>query len=286
MQNNSLSQNVSEYMPDNELHKGYGKIFKSIFKEFWDNRWLIWQLYKRDFIAHYRQSFIGFFWAILLPLISAGTFIILNRSGIFQINAITIPYPLFAVFGLMNWQIFASGLLNSSEALVKAGSMIVKINISKKSLVLAAFMQAFTSFFIQLIFLLFLFFLYGFNPGAKMLLLPLLLLPLLLLTFASGLISSILNGIMRDIANLISALLTFALFLTPVFYIKPSHGILAKVTYYNPLYYLVCFPRNYILLGNRSDFNGFICFSLLSIILFFVLLFVFHLTETRVTERI
>lgn len=274
------------YVPDNELRKGYWSIFKNIWTEIRQNRWLIWQLCKRDVIAQYRQSFVGIFWAVLIPLLSVGTFAVLNRSGIFKITAIQIPYPLFAIFGLMNWQIFSTGLVNSSEALVKAGSMIVKINVSKKSLVIAAFLQSFVAFLIQFVLLLALYLIYGLPPSARIILLPFLLAPLVFMTLGLGLIFSILNGIMRDVAKLVSVILTFVLFLTPVLYAKPGHGLLATVTRFNPLYYLVCFPRNYILLDDWSDLHGYLGWSLLAIVVFFFFLLVFHLAETRVTERI
>lgn len=277
---------IRVYVPDNELQRGYFSIFKNIAMEIWQNRWLIWQLFKRDFIVQYRQSFVGFLWALLIPLVSVGTFAVLNRSGIFRLSAIAVPYSVYAVFGLMLWQIFSTGLVNCSDALVKAGSMIVKINVSKKSLLLAAFLQSAVAFLIQLVLLLILFLLYGANPGWKMFLLFPMMLPLVLMTFGLGLLLSVLNGIMRDISKLVSILMTFALFLTPVLYPKPDHGLLAALTRFNPLYYLVCVPRNFLLLGERLDLQGFLGCSLLAVVLFFLCLLVFHLAETRVSERI
>jgi len=274
------------YVPDNELRRGFFAIFQSIATEIRKNGWLIWQLFRRDFIVQYRQSLIGFFWAVLIPLVTVGTFALLNRSGLFRLAAIPVPYPIFAVFGLMIWQIFAIGLVTCSDALVKAGSMIVKINVSKKSLLLAAFLQSAVAFLIQFALLLFLYRLFRLNPGWRSLLLPILVMPLVLLTFGLGLVFSVLNGIMRDTAKFLQVFMTFALFLTPVMYMKPSLGLLARITRFNPLYYLVCFPRNYILLGDRSDLPGYLTCSLLAVAVFILFLLVFHLAETRVSERI
>jgi|WetSurMetagenome_2_1015567.scaffolds.fasta_scaffold123988_2 lipopolysaccharide transport system permease protein len=282
----SPNSELKTYEPDNVLKNGYAGIFKRSFSEIARNRWLIWQLCKRDFIAQYRQSFVGVFWTIIIPLLSAGTFAVLNRSGIFKFAAVLVPYPLFAIFGLMNWQIFSTGLLHSSEALVKAGNMIVKINVSKKSLVIAAFLQSFVAFLVQFVLLLALYLLYGLLPSPRMILLPILLAPLVFMTLGLGLILSILNSIMRDIAKLVSFIMTFILFLTPVLYVKPGRGLLATVSRFNPLYHLVCFPRNYILLGDRTDLYGYLGWSLLAIVAFFFFLFVFHLAETRISERI
>jgi len=84
----------------------------------------------------------------------------------------------------------------------------------------------------------------------------------------------------------VAVLMTFLMFLTPVLYAKPTTGILASVTEFNPLYYLVSAPRDLMLMGTIPEWNGFLVASLMSVIIFVMCLVVFHLTETRVAERI
>ncbi|MFQ6120146.1 MAG: ABC transporter permease [Methanosarcinales archaeon] len=109
---------------------------------------------------------------------------------------------------------------------------------------------------------------------------------MMLLTLGLGFILSLLNGVVRDIGNMLSVLMTFLMFLTPVLYARPTLGILATVTNYNPLYYLVSTPRDLVLMGTISEWKGFLIASIISVIVFMVCLIVFHLTETRVAERI
>jgi len=281
-----MNEPITTYEPDNSLKKGYLYIFKEIFNELRKNRWLTYQLFKRDFLAAYKQSLMGIFWALILPLISVGAFIILNRSGIFSIGDIKAPYPIYAILGMAFWQLFSGGLLASSNSLVAAGTMLTKINFSKKSLVIASMGRPFVSFLIQFILVVFLFVYYGFMPSMTILLLPLIIIPILLLTLGVGLILSLVNGVVRDIGNILGVLLTFLMFLTPVLYAKPTIGILADATKYNPLYYLVSAPRDLILTGRIPELGGFFITIILSIIAFIVCLVIFHLTETRVAERI
>jgi lipopolysaccharide transport system permease protein len=281
-----MTENIVTYEPDNSLKKGYFSIFGEIFNELKKNRWLTYQLFKRDFLAMYKQSFIGVLWAFIIPLISVGTFIILNRSGIFNIGSINVPYPIYAVLGMAFWQLFSTGLIASSNSLVKAGPMIIKINFSKKSLVIASCGQSIISFAVQFILVLILFICYGIAPSILILLVPIIIIPIMLLTLGFGLILSLFNGIFRDIGNILSVLITFLMFLTPVLYARPTSGILAFITRYNPLYYLVSVPRELILMGGISEWKGFLVASIISVIVFMVCLVVFHLTETRVAERI
>jgi len=281
-----MVETITTYEPDNSLKKGYLSIFSEIFNELRKNRWLTYQLFKRDFFALYKQSFIGVLWAFIIPLVSVGTFIVLNQSGIFTIGDINVPYPIYAILGMAFWQLFSTGLIASSNSLVAAGSMIAKINFSKKSLVIASTGQSIVSFLIQFVLVGILFVYYWIAPSIAILLIPITIIPIMLLTLGLGFILSLLNGIVRDIGNTLSVLMTFLMFLTPVLYAKPTTGILATVTNYNPRYYLVSAPRDLVLMGTISEWKGFLIASVLSAIVFMMCLVVFHLTETRVAERI
>ena len=281
-----MSKSITTYEPDNSLKKGYFSLFIMIFDELWDNRWLTYQLFKRDFLTIYKQSVIGIFWAIIIPLVSVGSFILLNKAGILNLGTFEIPYPIFAVFGMAFWQFFSTGLVASANSLVNAGPMIVKVNFSKKSLVIASIGQSLVAFFIQFFILLVLFFFYGVFPTTNILLLPLFVFPILFLTVGLGFMLSIFNGVIRDVGNIVSLLISFLLFLTPVLYNKPTQGILSVITEYNPLYYLISTPRELILFGSVSDLWGFLISSVISLLIFFFCLITFHLTETRVTERV
>jgi lipopolysaccharide transport system permease protein len=281
-----MSDNITTYQPDNSIRQGYMSMLKEICGEISRNRWLIYQLFKRDFLTLYKQSFLGIFWAVLIPLIGVGTFIILNRSGIFSIGELKVPYTVYAILGMAFWQLFSVGLITSSNCLVKAGSMIARINFSKKSLVIASVAQAIVPFLIQLILVVVLLISYRIRINVYMLFAPLLAIPIMLLTLGLGFISSLVNGIMRDIGNVISTSITFLMFLTPVLYVKPATGILSGITKYNLLHYLISVPRDLILAGASNEWRGFAAASAVSVFIFIVCLVTFHLTETRVGERI
>lgn len=281
-----MRETITTYEPDNSLKKGYLSIFSEIYKEFKENWWLTYQLFKRDFLAIYKQSFLGVLWALIVPLAGVGTFIMLNQAGILSVGDIGVPYAIYAILGMNFWLLFSTGLVASSNSLISAGDMITKINFSKKSLVIASIGRSLVSFLIQFVLVISLFIFYDFTPSVSILLVPLFILPLILLTLGLGFILSLLNGIIRDIGNALSLSMTFLMFLTPILYAKPTTGMLAHITTYNPLYYLISVPRESILMGTASEWSGFLISSILSIIIFTICLLVFHLTETRVTERI
>jgi lipopolysaccharide transport system permease protein len=280
------TETVTTYEPDNSLKKGYLRMFREIIDEIKKNRWLIYQLFRRDFFTTYGQSIFGILWAFIIPFISVGTFAVLSASGLLVAGSIKVPYLVYAMLGLAFWQLFATGIVATTTSLVKAGSMIVKINFSKKALVISSMGQTMVSFIIQLVLALIFFAVYRTVPNVAILLIPILIIPILLITLGLGFILSILNGVVRDFGNLIPVLVTFLLFLTPVMYVMPTTGILAQITRYNPLYYLVSVPRDLALTGVTAAWIGFLVSSILSVIVFVACLVAFHLTETRIAERI
>ncbi len=286
-QPNAQKQVITTYEPDNSLRKGYLHVFREIYRDLKENRYLTYQLFKRDILGAYKQSLMGIFWAFLIPIIVVGSFAILNFASVLQIGPIPIPYAIYAILGMAFWQLFSTGLIASSNSLVGAGSMLTRINFSKKSLVIAAMGQALVSFLVQLIFLCFFLIGYGFLPSIYIFLLPVLILPLLMLTLGLGFFAAILNAIARDIGNMLSTILTFVLFLTPILYSKPNTGgILDFITLVNPIYYLIVGPRDLILFGTMTELPGFLISSIISFAFFAIGIITFHMTESRVAEKI
>ena len=274
------------YEPDRSIKQGYIALWKEIFQDMKDSAWLIRQLFLRDFKAQYSQSLLGFFWAFIIPLATLGTFIVLRSSGIFTGGDITVPYVIYALLGLTFWQLFSMGIIQSTNSLVNAGNMIRKINFPRESLVFASFGNAIFSFLLQMIIVFILFGVYGFIPNWKFVVFPLMAIPLLLLTCGLGFIFSIINGVIRDLGRLITLGLTFILFITPIAYERPETGFVSTLAGINPLYYLSIAPRDIALTGTLSHPFGYFISCSISILVFFFCWIIFHLTETRIAERI
>ena len=231
----NMATETRQYFPDKLIKQGYPSLFRDMIADVRASQWLTWQLFKRNFTATYRQSLLGVFWALLLPLTAVGIFIFLNRGGVFDVGAMSVPYPLFAVAGVALWQLFAMGLTSGANSLVQAGAMIAKINFPRESLVIASVGQGLVPSIVQIVVVFILFAVYRMAPPWTALLVPLAMIPLLLLTLGMAFILSLINGVVRDAANGISILVTFLMFATPVLYAKPPDGIVAAVSRFNPV---------------------------------------------------
>jgi lipopolysaccharide transport system permease protein len=261
------------------------RFWKDVFRRLTDNRELIWRLFLRDFHARYRQTLLGLAWAIIVPLIAVGTFVLLNRSGVLDIGEISVPYPLYALLGLTVWQVFAGGLVVSSNSLVGAGSMVVKVDFPRETLVVAAFGQVTVEFLVRLALLVGLCIYHGFVPPVAALWFPITLVPLVLTTLGLGFVLALINVVVRDVANIVVFVTNFLLFLTPVLYPVPEQGPLAIVSRYNPLAILVRVPSDLVIEGRVREPETFALAAVVSVFFFLFSWRLFVLTEMRMTER-
>lgn len=293
------SRKVTSYLPDNSLRNGYLSLLGDIVRELVSNRWLTYQLFRRDLFAFYKQSLLGAFWVVFVPLVTVGTFIVLKGSGVVAVGTVQAPYPVYAAIGIGIWQLFSQGLVAGANSLVAGGEMITRINFSKKSLIIASMGRTLVSFGVVLVLLGVLLIYYatqGYTLTLRpaLLLVPFSLLPMLLITLGLSFYLALINGVVRDVGTMLGMLLTFLMLLTPVLYERPRLAadaaqmsrLLDAVTEYNPLYYFVAAPRELLLNGNVSEPKAFLISSAASVVLFAVSVVGFHLTETRIAERI
>ena len=293
------SRKVTTYLPDNSLRNGYWSLLGDIVRELNSTRWLTYQLFRRDLFAFYKQSLLGAFWVVFVPLVTVGTFIVLKGSGVLAVGTVDAPYPVYAAVGIGIWQLFSQGLISGANSLVAGGEMITRINFSKKSLIIASMGRSVVSFVVVVILFALLLGYYATQGYAlplapTLLLVPLALLPMVFITMGLSFYLALINGVVRDVGTMLGMVLTFLMLLTPVLYERPRlepgaadmARLLDSITEYNPLYYLVAAPRELLFTGTVTELAPFLISSGASVLLFLVSIVGFHLTETRIAERI
>ncbi len=274
------------YESDKFIKMGFFVLWREMVLSLFRSRELIWRLFLRDFSARYRQSFFGVLWAVLNPVITVGIFVILNRSGILNIGKTSVPYPVFALIGISVYGIFSTGLSLCSNSIVGAGSMVVKINFPKASLVIASMGQAIVELLVRLVVIIILMIIYGIVPMWTSVFFPFVLFPVILLTLGVGFILSLMAGVLRDVAYFVSFLTTLFLFLVPALYPAPQIGILSTLNKLNPLSHLIIGCRDMMILGHVSDPAGFLLSSLFSVVIFLISWMIFYISEPRIAERV
>lgn len=189
-------------------------------KELWDYRELFYFFTWRDVKVKYKQTILGFLWAILQPLFMAVVFTLFLGDSISQKTALTIPYPVFALSGMLLWGIFSGGVGNAANSMVTNANIIKKIYFPRLIIPISAILVALFDFLISLI--IFIVFLLVYKVDINYLHLfaffPVSVIVTCVAAMGIGTLLSALNIKYRDVRYVIPFMVQALLFLTPVLY--------------------------------------------------------------------
>jgi len=181
------------------------------------HRELLYFLTWRDIKVRYKQTLLGIAWAILQPL-AVALVVAVFLGRIIHLPSDNLPYPVFVYAGMVLWQLFAQGLTESSNSIVRNEQLIAKVYFPRLLAPLSAILASLLDFAISL-FVLALFLVYfRIAPAASDALLPLFVLPVILSSLGAGLWLSALNVKFRDVRHTVNFLVQFWFFATPIAY--------------------------------------------------------------------
>src|SRR5918993_3722071 len=183
-------------------------------------RGLIQSLVSRELKARYRGSALGFFWSFINPLM-----LLLVYSFVFSYvmpaskDERVAPFALFMFCGILPWTWFSSSLIESSGILISGGNLIKKVLFPAEILPIVTVLSNMVHFFFGLVVLAG-FLVYYQRPLnlTELAIFPLAVVIQLILTLGFALLLSALTVHFRDIRDILSNLLTFWFFATPIIY--------------------------------------------------------------------
>ncbi len=187
------------------------------FRDLWSYRELLYFLTWRDIKVRYKQTAIGFAWAVIQPVFMMVAFSLFFGT-LAKMPSENIPYPLFNYAAVLPWTLFASGITRSSNSLVQDANLIQKVYFPRLLMPLAGILSPLVDFAIAFLILIGLMLYFAYYPGVMMFwILPFLLLELML-ALGIGLWLSAINVEYRDVIHAIPFLVQMGLFASPVVY--------------------------------------------------------------------
>lgn len=244
------------------------------------------RLAKRNIKSLYRQSLLGYVWSVVPPLMTSLVWVFLNSQNVVNFSTGDIPYPLFVLTGTLLWQIFSDSILAPLKGVQTSVSMLSKINFPRESLILTGIYEVLFNTIIKVGLIICIFFYYQFIPGFSVIIAFIGIFSLIILGSMIGLLLTPLGLLYTDIGRGIGIILQFAIYLMPIIYPEPKSGIAAQLMKYNPVAELITVTRNGLLNGSGMDFGNLIIITILSILLFFVGLFIYRIAMPIIIERI
>lgn len=190
-------------------------------QELWEYRELLLFLSWRNISVRYKQSLIGFGWAIFQPLVSMVVFSLVF-GGFLGVSSDGKPYAPFALAALVPWRYFSAVLVQGSNSLVQNAQLITKVYFPRLVLPLVAAIDALVDLAIALVILFVVIFSFGIAPSEKMLLLPVFLLFAILTALSVTLWTAALDVRYRDVGHAIPFVVQIWMYLSPVVYSASS----------------------------------------------------------------
>jgi lipopolysaccharide transport system permease protein len=168
------------------------------FKDIWAYRELLFFLTWRDVKVRYKQTALGAAWAILQPLFMMIIFTIFF-GRLAAVDSAGIPYPVFALAGLVPWTFFSNAITASGNSLVGSANLITKVYFPRLIVPAAAMLAGLVDFVLAFGLLCLLMLYYQIVPTIQILFLPVLVVLTALFSLGVGTWFSALNVKYRDV---------------------------------------------------------------------------------------
>jgi lipopolysaccharide transport system permease protein len=185
--------------------------------EVWEYRELLSAFTWRDIKIRYKQTALGFLWAIIQPLFMMLIFTIFF-GRLAKIPSDGIPYPLFVLAALVPWTLFAEGLTRSTNSMITNAGIMTKVYFPRLIMPISGILSPLVDFCFSFSILIVIMAYYGFVPTLNIIFLPLFILLALATSLGIGLWLSALNVKYRDFQYTIPFMIQLGLFASPVVY--------------------------------------------------------------------
>ena len=215
----------------------------------WAFMYLLRLLVLRDFQTSYRRTLLGVGWALAKPLLTVSVFVLVFEV-LMRVPPTGGPYFLFALTGLLPWQLFADSLSRGGMSLVANRSILERSNVRRMVFPLASVLNATLTALPSFLILAVLLAANG-TPGTAALWgLPLLFGLQVAMSVGLALPLSVLTAYVRDLAVALPFLLQILMLASPVAYpVDLVPEAYRELYLLNPLALLVGAYRDVLLHG-------------------------------------
>jgi len=251
-------------------------------------RGLVQSLVARDLKARYRGSVLGFFWSFVNPLLLLTiynfvfTYLLKNRAEGIQ------PYAVFMFTALLPWTWFSSSLNEATGSLISGGNLIKKVLFPAEVLPLVTILSNMVHFLLGLPILIG--FMAWYHIAPDWIELPwfiVIVLVQLLFTAGLSLVLSALAVHFRDVRDLVTNLLTFWFFATPIIYSYQDFPEYKKYFDLNPFTHLaISYQEILFFQGPFGHWKWLVVLGLGSIALFLAAYWVFDRLRDSFAEAV
>jgi lipopolysaccharide transport system permease protein len=237
-----------------------------------ERRSLLFQLVRRDFDQRFVGSAVGWVWGLIHPLV-----LLLSWVYVFGIligyaappSAGTRYYSLYVFSGMLPWMLFSETVQRSASSLLDHANLITKTVFPAEFVPVSVFFSTLASNVLALTLLLAATLIWDRHIGVFVFVLPLYMLLIGLLAVGIGWIAASLHVFLRDTAQMVSVVLTFWFWMTPIMIDAAKVPKQVKfVLTANPMYYAVKIYRQALFTSTLPSFEDVAALAVSSVVVF------------------
>lgn len=211
--------------------KGWTLIDWSELKQYRD---LLYFMVMREIKVLYKQTVLGFAWAIIRPVFSMIVFSIVF-GNLAKIPSDGIPYPIFSYAALVPWTYFSTAMTNSTQSLIAGGDLLTKVYFPRLVIPLTPVLAGLVDFCIALAVIAVLMAYYAIGPTLNLVWLPILVLMMITTSAGVGMWLSVMAIQYRDVRHAVHFLSQVLMYAAPVVWpvslITDKFGDAARLAY-------------------------------------------------------
>jgi ABC-type polysaccharide/polyol phosphate export permease len=258
---------------------------RAMVREQVDYRELLLQMTRRDLLLRYKQTVMGFGWAVFMPIVNTIIFsMVFTRVAPIDTG---MPYPLYAYSGLLAWTFLASSLRFAVVSLTSNANLVSKVYFPREIFPFSAVLVSLVDTAVATAVLAGMMAWYGVGLHWTALLLPIVVAVHVMFTAGVALLLAMGHLFYRDVKYLFDVIINVAMFTTSVVYpIDRVGGTLGALLALNPVTPIIEGYRSVLLRGVVPPWGPLVVSGAVSVVLLTVGWIVFHRSERAFAENV
>lgn len=252
--------------------------------EYWE---LLYVMTRRDLTLRYKQTIMGFGWAVFMPLLNTLLFSVIFVKVAPDLLTVGVPYPVFAFTGLLAWNLTASALRFSVSSLTANINLVAKVYFPREIFPFSAVFVSVVDYAVGAVLLVAMLIYYKVAVTPAVLFLPVVILVQVIFTGAVALFLAVANLFYRDVKYLFEVFITLWMFASSVVYpLDNLTGPARALLVLNPMTPIIDAYRDVILFGRLPPMGEFGAVAAVSMALLGWSWVMFHRAEYQFAELI
>lgn len=245
---------------------------------------ILGELVKSEFKLRYQNSFLGYFWTLIKPLLLFG--VIYLVFSVFMESPIE-NYPVYLLLGIILWNFFSEATLMGMNSLLAKRDLVTKIYFPRSIIIFASTISSLVTLLLNLVIFLLFMFISGVEVQPVALFFIVYVVELYLVATGVTFLLAALYLRFRDLQHIWEILLQIGFWLTPIIYpvtIVPFQY--HRYIFLNPLARIIEYSRDIFIRHHIPELSLNIVLFVMAVVIFGGGCMIFGKQSATVAEKI